>query len=98
MLEPALAELGQLDEVAVRVWDRRHAHTADLLGLVQRLDAPSCQGLEVVVEVEDHEGQLDGADADVGIALEVLAWMNHKVNVAQLAAPVLQGLTVLLRP
>ncbi len=50
------------------------------------------------LEVEDHEGQLDGADADVGIALEVLAWMNRKVNVAQLAAPVLQGLTVLLRP
>src|SRR5262249_36708865 len=72
-VKPAPAELGQLDEVAVRVSDCRHAHTADLLRLVKRLDAPLGQGLEVGVEVEDYEGQLDRADADIGVALEVVA-------------------------
>jgi hypothetical protein len=46
-LEPVPAKLRQLDEVAVRVSHRRHAQSAGLLRLVEGLDAPLCQGLEV---------------------------------------------------
>src|SRR5690348_38684 len=63
ILEPGVAELRELDQVAVGVEDRRRAEEAGVAGTVQQRHAALLQTPRERVDVEDGERELHGADS-----------------------------------
>jgi hypothetical protein len=88
VVEPARAEFGELDQVSVWVADRRDARLSAEFGWrVAESDATCLKPLDQPGQVEDHEGQLDGAGRG-GLALVVGHGVDGEMNVTKLARPV----------
>ena len=94
VVEPSIAHLRQLHEIAVRILHRCGQKEARVLWGVQQRETSVREALRERVNIEHIEGKLDGTDPCSSVR-EIFDRMNSEVDVAEITAPMGQRTFVL---